>query len=283
MTKIDGNTLIGRFEQFASPQLAEKWDHVGLQLGNPDRPIGKLMTTLDVRPETVQEAIAAGVDFIFAHHPVMFHPARDLDTRNPQNAMYAQLLAHQITVYAAHTNLDTANGGMNDWLAARLRLSHCQPLVPAGSDPVTGQPVGMGRIGDFAGSMNSAAFARYCMRTFNVAGLRLVVNPADRDRQIHRVAVLGGAGQDFYQQAVKLGADAYVTGDVSYHFAHDMIANHLTVVDPGHHIEAVAEHGLATLIRGWQKEYGWDFDLVENRINTDPFTFMLAPGKQDEN
>ena len=90
---ISGTTLIQHFERFASPQLAEKWDHVGLQVGDPDRPIKKLMTTLDTRPETVQEAIDQGVDFIFAHHPAMFHPAKDLDTRNPQNAMYAQLLA----------------------------------------------------------------------------------------------------------------------------------------------------------------------------------------------
>lgn len=269
-----GNTLIQRFERFASPQLAEKWDHVGLQVGDPDRPIRRLMTSLDVRPETVQEAIDRGVDFIFAHHPVMFHPAKDLDTRNPQNAMYAQLLAHHITVYAAHTNLDTANGGMNDWLAAKLGLSNCQPLVPAGLDPVSKEAVGMGRIGGFAGSMNAAEFAHYCMRIFNVAGLRLVTNPADQEKQIHRVAVLGGAGQDFYQQAVDLGADAYVTGDVSYHFAHDMLAHHLTVVDPGHHIEAVCEHGLAELIRGWQREAGWDFEVVENTINTDPFTFV---------
>lgn len=277
---ISGTTLIQHFERFASPQLAEKWDHVGLQVGDPDRPIKKLMTTLDTRPETVQEAIDQGVDFIFAHHPAMFHPAKDLDTRNPQNAMYAQLLAHHITVYAAHTNLDTANGGMNDWLAAQLHLSNCQPLVPAGNDPVSGQPVGMGRIGDFAGSMNAADFARYCMRIFNVSGLRLIVNPADRDRLIHRVAVLGGAGQDFYQRAVELGADAYVTGDVSYHFAHDMIANHLTVVDPGHHIEAVCEHSLAQLIRQWQQENGWDFEVIENRINTDPFTLMTAADKK---
>lgn len=274
-----GNELIQRFEQFASPQLAEKWDHVGLQVGNPDQPIKKLMTTLDVRPETVQEAIDQGVNFIFAHHPVMFHPAKDLDTRNPQNAMYAQLLAHNITVYAAHTNLDTANGGMNDWLAAELRLSNCQPLVAAGNDPISGQPVGMGRVGDFAGSMNAEEFARYCMRIFGVAGLRLICNPADRNRQIHRVAVLGGAGQDFYQQALEKGADAYVTGDVSYHFAHDMIANHLVVVDPGHHIEAVCEHGLAELIRGWGRELGWDFPVIENNIDTNPFTFMVQGEK----
>ena len=110
-----GNQLIARFEKFANPQLAEKWDHVGLQIGNPDLPITRLMTTLDVRPEVVDEAIEQNVDFIFAHHPIMFHPAKDLDTRDPQNAMYAKLLANNITVYAAHTNLDTASGGMNGW------------------------------------------------------------------------------------------------------------------------------------------------------------------------
>lgn len=273
MTK--GTELIKRFEKFASPQLAEHWDHVGLQIGDPDQPIHRLMTTLDVRPETVDEAVSMGVDFIFAHHPVMFHPAKDLDTRNPQNAMYAKILANHITVYAAHTNLDTANGGMNDWLAAKLGLTNCQPLVPAGSDPVSKEPVGMGRVGTINGAMNAREFAEFCRRLFKVPGLRLITNPADAEKPIHRVAVLGGAGQDFYEQAVQAGADAYVTGDVSYHFAHDMIANHLTVVDPGHHIEVICEHQLARLFKQWQKENGWEFDICENTINTDPFTFIV--------
>lgn len=274
---ISGTQLIKRFEQFANPKLAEKWDHVGLQLGNPDQPIHRLMTTLDVRPETVDEAVNHHVDFIFAHHPVMFHPAKDLDTRNPQNAMYAKLLANGITVYAAHTNLDTANGGMNDWLAAKLGLTNCQPLVPAGTDPISGKTVGMGRIGNFNGSMSPREFADYCRRLFQVTGLRLVNNPADTHKEIHRVAILGGAGQDFYANAVKLGADAYVTGDVSYHFAHDMVANHLTVIDPGHHIEAICEHQLALLFKKWQTENeGWDFEIIETQLNTDPFTFIVA-------
>lgn len=278
---ISGTTLIQRFEQFASPQLAEKWDHVGLQLGDPDRPLRRLMTTLDVRPEIVAEAIDQRVDFIFAHHPIMFHPAQNLDTRNPQNQMYADLLAHHITVYAAHTNLDTANGGMNDWLAAKLGLTNCQPLLPAGTDPISGEAVGMGRIGSFNGQMTPREFADYCRRLFGVQGLRLINHPADEHKEIHRVAVLGGAGQDFYANAVRMGADAYVTGDVSYHFAHDMVANHLTVVDPGHHIEAICEHQLAALFRSWQAaNAGWDFTIVENRLNTDPFTFVVD-GKED--
>lgn len=76
------------------------------------------------------------MDFIFAHHPVMFKPAKDLDTRNPQNAMYAKLLAHQITVYAAHTNLDTVNGGMNDWLADQLGLNNTTPWWRPATTPL---------------------------------------------------------------------------------------------------------------------------------------------------
>ena len=233
------------------------------------------MTTLDVRPEVVHEAIKQNVDFIFAHHPVMFHPAKNLDTRVPQNEMYAQLLSHEITVYAAHTNLDTANGGMNDWLAAKLRLTNLKPLVEAGVDPVSGQPVGMGRIGTLNGSMTTKEFARYCMRIFNVNGLRWLAAPTDLDKPIHRVAVLGGAGQDFWQVAVDKGADAYVTGDVTYHFAHDMVANHLMVIDPGHHIEAICEPQLAKLFNQWKQENNWDFTIVQNQLNTDPFNFMV--------
>lgn len=276
-----GTDLIQRFEQFASPQLAESWDHPGLQIGNPDQPLHRLMTTLDVRPEVVQEAIAQNVDFIFAHHPIMFHPAKDLDTRNPQNQMYADLLSHHITVYAAHTNLDSANGGMNDWLANQLGLIKVERLLDHGLDPVSGQPVGMGRVGQLSTPMTVTEFIQYCQRIFSVKGLRWVLNPADSGRIIRRVAVLGGAGQDFWPAAVKARADAYVTGDVTYHFAHDMLANHLMVVDPGHHIEAICEPQLAKLFTKWQAENHWDFEIIQNQLNTDPFHFVATNGKED--
>lgn len=269
-----GTQIIKRFEQFASPQLAEKWDHVGLQIGNPDRPIKRVMTTLDVRPEVVDEAIDLGVDFIFAHHPVMFHPAKDLDTRNPQNAMYAKILANRITVYAAHTNLDTANGGMNDWLADELQLTNRQPLVPAGQDPITGKPVGMGRVGQLPKALTVDEFIDSCLTTFKISGARLIQNPADSKQSIQTVAILGGAGQEFYQDALATGADAYITGDVSYHYAHDMIANHLLVLDPGHHIEVVAQHGLAELLKKWKDDLDWQFEIIENQVNTEPFNFV---------
>ncbi|MGY5211490.1 Nif3-like dinuclear metal center hexameric protein [Limosilactobacillus mucosae] len=270
-----GNDLIQRFEMFANPALAESWDHVGLQLGNPERPVKRVMTALDCRPEVVQEAIEKNVDFIFNHHPAMFHAVKTLDVRDPQIAMYQTLLEHGITVYAAHTNLDNANGGMNDWLAAQLELTNVEPLQIAGIDPISGRDYGMGRLGDLLQPMSPAAFGQWCLEKFQLNGARLIVNPADQQQLIKRVAILGGSGQDFWQLAKKRGADAYVTGDVSYHFAHDMIASHLTVVDAGHHIEVVCQDQLASLLKKWRQENDWDFEIITSEINTEPFQFIV--------
>lgn len=270
-----GNDLIQRFEMFANPALAESWDHVGLQLGNPERPVKRVMTALDCRPEVVQEAIEKNVDFIFNHHPAMFHAVKTLDVRDPQIAMYQTLLEHGITVYAAHTNLDNANGGMNDWLAAQLELTNVEPLQITGIDPISGRDYGMGRLGDLLQPMSPAAFGQWCLEKFQLNGARLIVNPADQQQLIKRVAILGGSGQDFWQLAKKRGADAYVTGDVSYHFAHDMIASHLTVVDAGHHIEVVCQDQLASLLKKWRQENDWDFEIITSEINTEPFKFIV--------
>lgn len=270
-----GNDLIQRFEMFANPALAESWDHVGLQLGNPKRPVKRVMTALDCRPEVVQEAIEKNVDFIFNHHPAMFHAVKTLDVRDPQIAMYQTLLEHGITVYAAHTNLDNANGGMNDWLAAQLELTNVEPLQITGIDPISGRDYGMGRLGDLLQPMSPAAFGQWCLEKFQLNGARLIVNPADQQQLIKRVAILGGSGQDFWQLAKKRGADAYVTGDVSYHFAHDMIASHLTVVDAGHHIEVVCQDQLASLLKKWRQENDWDFEIITSEINTEPFQFIV--------
>ena len=270
-----GNDLIQRFEMFANPALAESWDHVGLQLGNPERPVKRVMTALDCRPEVVQEAIEKNVDFIFNHHPAMFHAVKTLDVRDPQIAMYQTLLEHGITVYAAHTNLDNANGGMNDWLAAQLELTNVEPLQITGIDPISGRDYGMGRLGDLLQPMSPAAFGQWCLEKFQLNGARLIVNPADQQQLIKRVAILGGSGQDFWQLAKKRGADAYVTGDVSYHFAHDMIASYLTVVDAGHHIEVVCQDQLASLLKKWRQENDWDFEIITSEINTEPFQFIV--------
>lgn len=371
---MKASELVTRFEQFAPKKLAMKNDPIGLQIGSLDHDIHKVMTTLDVRPEVVDEAIANHVDFIFAHHPVMFHPARNLDLSVPQNAMYANIIAHGITVYAAHTNLDSADGGMNDWLAEQIGLQNVDGFVPeyigsvfrltvqvpkvyatavrmslvdagaevsgdqfegytyeidgtvyyvpkAGADPtigVAGEPrevedsrlefevpeealsqvlktladvhplskplynlirledkrhhYTMGRIGELANSVSLRDFVAACKTDFHVPALRVIAR--DLDRPVKRVAILGGDGGKFFNLAKQKGADVYVTGDVYYHTGHDMLAADLPVIDPGHHIESICIKKLAALFLKWATENNWHLQVIESKINTDPFTFM---------
>ncbi|MDN2452301.1 Nif3-like dinuclear metal center hexameric protein [Lactobacillus sp. UCMA15818] len=132
MTSV--SEIVARFEQFAPQSWAEEGDPVGLQIGSMQQSVHKLMVTLDVRPEVVTEAVKNNVDFIFAHHPALFRPIKKFDLTNPQNKMYAELIKHNITVYAAHTNLDNANGGMNDWLASLLDLQDTEILLSQHED-----------------------------------------------------------------------------------------------------------------------------------------------------
>lgn len=123
MKALIGFDFVKHFEKEVPLWLAEDGDPVGLHVGDLSKTIKKIMVTLDVRPEVVQEAIEKNIDFILAHHPPIYSPIARLDLANPQIKMYADLMKNDITVYAAHTNLDNANGGMNDWLADQLGLN----------------------------------------------------------------------------------------------------------------------------------------------------------------
>ena len=96
-----------------------------------------------------------------------------------------------------------------------------------------------------------------------------------QNKRANAVAHLHGVALAAVLLAKKRGADAYVTGDVSYHFAHDMIASHLTVVDAGHHIEVVCQDQLASLLKKWRQENDWDFEIITSEINTEPFQFIV--------
>ncbi|MCI1891734.1 MAG: Nif3-like dinuclear metal center hexameric protein [Schleiferilactobacillus harbinensis] len=169
MSQVTVQEIIDRSQQFAPQFLREGNDPTGFQLGDRTAPVKRLLVTLDVRPEVVDYAIAQHVDMIWAHHPMIFHAPHNLDLADPQNRMYAKLLTHGISVFAAHTNLDKAVGGMNDWLAAAIGLHDVQPFAQSNDDPLEKLVVftpqtnaesmrqalaqaGAGQIGDYSGA-----------------------------------------------------------------------------------------------------------------------------------
>ncbi|QNR66021.1 Nif3-like dinuclear metal center hexameric protein [Paenibacillus peoriae] len=117
-----GQTVISYMEQLAPKYLAVPDDRIGLQLGSLQKEIKSILVALDVNDEVVEEAIRIKADLIIAHHAIIFRPLKALNTDQPAGRLYEKLIKNDIAVYISHTNLDTAEDGMNDWMAEALGI-----------------------------------------------------------------------------------------------------------------------------------------------------------------
>ncbi|MGE6629276.1 Nif3-like dinuclear metal center hexameric protein [Bacillus sp. NPDC077027] len=133
---INGNEIIQLFEQFSPKAYAMEGDKIGLQIGTLNKKVTNVMVTLDVLENVVDEAIEKKVDLIIAHHPPIFRPLKQVATDQPSGRIIEKCIKHDIAVYVAHTNLDVADGGVNDLLAEALELQQTRVLVPTHDDQV---------------------------------------------------------------------------------------------------------------------------------------------------
>lgn len=130
----NGHTVIQLMEELAPRHYAVEGDKIGLQLGTLNKPITKALIALDVTDEVVDEAIAAGANLIIAHHAIIYRPLAKLDFSTPGGKLFEKLIKHDIAVYIAHTNLDVADGGINDAMAQMLGLDGRDTLEDVHSD-----------------------------------------------------------------------------------------------------------------------------------------------------
>jgi len=125
--------LIKQLEKWAPISLSESWDASGFQVGDPTRDIQSVLLCLDVTEKVLGEAEALKADMIISHHPFIFQPLTSLQTHEGKGKMIQRVLQRNICVYSMHTNLDKAEGGMNDYAASLLGLSEVTVMVPAAS------------------------------------------------------------------------------------------------------------------------------------------------------
>ncbi|KEF35900.1 dinuclear metal center protein, YbgI/SA1388 family [Schinkia azotoformans MEV2011] len=171
----NGQEVIQVFEKLAPKSLAMDGDKIGLQIGTLQKPIKKIMITLDVLEDVVDEAIVKQVDLIIAHHPVIYNPLKTVITDNPSGRIVEKCLKNDITVYAAHTNLDVAIGGVNDLLTVALELEDTEVLVPTFEDSLKKLAVYVPedhaeKMRNVLGSAGAGYIGNYSHCTFNSAG-----------------------------------------------------------------------------------------------------------------
>lgn len=121
-------TLIDLVEDIAPTSLAENWDNVGLLVGDPHAGIEGVLVALDLTQEVIEEALNKQCNFVILHHPPIFQPLKKLTASNPETKLILTAAQYGLNIYAAHTNLDKAPGGVNDRLAQVLSLNNVEIL-----------------------------------------------------------------------------------------------------------------------------------------------------------
>lgn len=260
---MKANQVIARYEAFCPPELSLEGDVCGLQIGTLDKDIERLMIALDLREQTVAEAIEKKVDLIIVKHAPIFRPLKDL-RQTPVNQLLLDLVKHDIAVYVSHTNIDVVEGGLNDWFCDLLGIEQAEPLR------LTHGEQGIGRIGQIK-PQALTDFAETVKTVFGLSHLRLISYDSKVNPEITRVAICGGSGQSFYEEALAKGADLYITGDIYYHTAQEMLTQGLLALDPGHHIEVLFVEKLAQLFQTWQAAEGWNLTIISASQSTNPF------------
>ena len=226
------NEVINIIEKEYAPKYALSWDNVGLLAGRNDKEVKKIYVALDATDEVVDQAIAADVDMLITHHPLIFSGIKQINNQNFIGRRLIKLIQSDISYYAMHTNYDVR--GMADLAADYLKLEKCQVLDITGENE-SGEPEGIGRIGEITSEAEKVTLKDYCEEVKKAFSLETVKVFGDMNQLIHRVAVCPGSGKSDMDQAIEKGADVYVTGDIGHHEGIDAVARGMAVIDAGHY------------------------------------------------
>ena len=250
--------------ELAPLRLQEAWDNPGLLIGDPRASAAKIMVTLDVTLENAAYAAENGIDLIISHHPVIFGGIKSIRTDTYDGALFSSLLTHKTAVYSAHTNLDSAFGGVNDVLAARLRLRDVTPLKTTDTEV-------MGRIGSLPQKTRACEFLEFMKKE---SALPVLPYAGDATKEIFRVALCGGAAASFLGDAAAAGADLYVTGDVKYHDAQNAVKQGILIADAGHYgSEIPVVYDLAKRLQQIGREKGWGAECIVDPTSKSFFSY----------
>lgn len=254
--------MVKLFEGLAPSYLAESWDNPGLLVGEKDADIKKVLVTLDVSDEVIDEAVNINADLIVTHHPMIFGSIKKVNDDTPLGRKIIRLIKNNIGHFAMHTNLDIAFGGVNDELAKILGLKNIDVLSV--SCEQEGRPNGLGRYGDIE-SQSLGKFAAMVKERLGLDAVRIVGDP---EKKVSRVGLCTGSGIGFMDDAVNKGCDVYVTSDIKYHESQKALEEGIALVDATHY---GSENIIVSVICGYISKNAPDVQAVKSKVNGQVF------------
>ena len=223
------------------------FDNAGLLVGHADAAVDTVLVALDITADVIREAMDIRAQLIVTHHPVIFHPLKSVTDGDTTGERVLLLAEHHIAAICAHTNLDAAQGGVNDLLARRLGLTEIEQLHQDGLDE-HGRPYGIGRVGvlNTNAPVDAASFAAKVKSDLKAANVRYM----DAGKPVHKVAVGGGSCGSMFADVLAADCDTFVTADVKYDVFLEAKALGFNLLDAGHFAtENVVVEPLADSVR----------------------------------
>jgi len=251
--------LLSTLERRAPGALAEEWDNVGLMVGRHNQPVRRVLVALELRDTVVGEALEAGCDAILTHHPPIFPSLDRLTDDSVAGAAVLRAAESRMAVLAAHTNLDSAVGGLNDIMAELLGMGDTRPLRPASTDAAAG----LGRVGRVAAT-TLGELAAHVAAAFPGP----VTYTGEPWGRVETIACCTGSGASLLGDAAAAEVDVYVTGDLKYHDADR--AGTLALVDVPH--AGVEQKAMRMWARGLERALATEgVEVRFAEADTDPW------------
>ncbi len=175
----------------------EDWDNSGWQLKLDDKEVKKILVTLDLDRDSLNQAIEKDIDLIVTHHPLLFESVKSIDS----NSFLYELIKNDISLISLHTNFDKVFSGNNDYYGGLLGLEGLK---------------GEGFI-RFSKLREEVSLKDLLYRVKAINGEEPVFYTGNLDSKIKKIGFCVGSGSDFIQEAYEEGCDCFITGDIKYH------------------------------------------------------------------
>lgn len=253
-------------------EMAMADDPVGVQVLAEDRPLELVAVAYEINEAIVRRADEAGAGMIVAFHPLIYPSVRRIAGGSRVERTIVELIQRRIGLYIVHTAFDAHPEGTSRALGMRLGLASLAPLV---ADPRRSD-WGMGAVGELAHAMELDEFVSLLQGATGAMGVRVSQrHDAQSPKKVRRVAILGGSGMSFYQEAIRSKADIFVTADVRYHGFHE--ANDaIPIADPGHaESECLVVESLSEVITRVVTSNRAELQLMAINDPTNPVRLMV--------
>ena len=255
--------IMNALEELSPISYAEEWDNVGLIVGRKDKEVRKVYIAVDATDEVIESALKVQADMLITHHPLIFRPIKKVNSDDFITRRVLRMARHDISYYAMHTNFDVM--GMADAAADDLGLKRRSVLNVTYEDDIAKE--GFGRVGRLPSVMTLKECAEHVKNCFRLKHVRVY---GDLDTELETAAICPGSGKSMIGDAVRAGADVFITGDIEHHEGLDCLAQGLTVIDAGH-------YGIEKIFINYIREYlrrNFPDLAVYNHKDVEPFVIL---------